>query len=160
MPEFDKSPIQKFNVPGQVAEGAFNGIRRGKFESNLIQIGNRTFGSSTVLDGHFKDVPIGTPVRVEYLGMVQPKKIGGKAYKSFAIQNMTLAPVGREDTTDYTPTDTTDTGDLTLTLLLSRIKAVKGENIMNILKAATAMSNDPVEALKDAMKQMGMDHVD
>lgn len=177
-PDFVKTPIQKFNTPGQVASGPFGGIRRGKFDSNLIQIGDVTYGSSKVLDEKFAEIPVGTYVSVTYKGLFYPPvrvvngvNHQGKPYKTYDINpgnNIVTVPLGlsghiavetdREDTTDYAAVamSNEEVGDLTYTLLLSRVKAQKGEQIANVLKAATGLSNDPVEALRSAMSQMGM----
>ena len=172
-------PIQKFSTPGQVAEGPFGGLRKGKFQSNIVQVGNAAYASSTVLNDRLAGVPMGTYTRIEYLGFVEPKS-GGKPYKAYDISFPNSAVPLRQSTVlfgpqgnqgfvvDATakvplpqynpalpPADTSDTGDMRFTLLLSRIKLAKGESIANILKAACELSTDPYESLQGACRQMG-----
>lgn len=40
---------------------------------------------SSLLDGKFNEIPMGCEVRVEYLGIAQPKTSGGRAYANFRV---------------------------------------------------------------------------
>lgn len=152
--------IYKFQTPGQVAEGIFRGLRKGKYESNLLQIGEKTYGSSTVLDSRFGRIAVGTQVKVIYKGLRQPMHEAGKPpkkpYKDFDIFpdcgpqqapviNEGPAPVERASSFDQ---------------LLSRIQDQKGETIAQALKAAVlSMTTTPegaLEELRSVAAQVGV----
>ncbi len=159
--ERSEGGIQKFNTIGQTAEGKFHRLWKGKYDSNLLQIGNTTYSSSSVLDNNFRDMVPGTQVKVVYKGMRDSAKIGGKAYKDFDIYvdnglQKAIADVHALRKDQRQVMEGTNDNDLRYTLLLSRVKIAKGENIANILLSATALSNNPYAALVDAVKQMGM----
>ncbi len=155
MPDYVKSAIQKFDTVGQVASGPFGGIRKGKFDGNLIQIGDVTYGSSKVLDEKLKDVPHGTYVSVTYTGLVKGK--GTYPYKAFTFSfgNETAAkvyPIATAKPEAAVPEEQ----NLQFLLLLSRLKLKKGDHIAGVIKSACEFSNDPYEALVSAVKQMGL----
>lgn len=45
-----------------------------------------SFWGSDLLDGKFKEIPLGSEVRVSYLGVSQPKTPAGRAYQNFRVE--------------------------------------------------------------------------
>lgn len=45
-----------------------------------------SFWGSDLIDGKFKEIPVGSEVRVSYLGISQPKTPAGRAYANFRIE--------------------------------------------------------------------------
>lgn len=45
-----------------------------------------SFWGSALLDGKFKDIPMGSLIRLTYLGKVQPKTPTGRPYHSFKVE--------------------------------------------------------------------------
>jgi hypothetical protein len=143
--EHPDGPINKWTVIGQTAEGSYGGRREGKF-GPLFQIGGRTWAGHTVLSSALKDIPVGTQVKVVYLGKVRGQS--GVEYKNFDVF------VDRGESASATPQAATP-----LDQLYQQILNEKGPVIANALLAATQMSSDPLEALRDAAKQIGVEEV-
>ncbi len=139
----DPGLINKWTVTGQTAEGGYEGMREGKF-GKLIQIGGRTWAGHTVLVGALKDIPVGTLVKVEYLGKVRGQS--GVEYNNFDVYKDTGSTVPVQ----LPPPSPFDE-------LCRQIAAEKGQVIADALKTATRSSSDPLEALRDAAKQVGVE---
>lgn len=63
----------------------------GQNKSNIYEIqladGNLIgMWGSGLLDGKFDEIPQGCLVRITYLGIAQPKKVGGRAYQNFTVE--------------------------------------------------------------------------
>lgn len=69
-----------------------------------------SFWGSALLDGKFKDIPMGSLVRLTYLGKVQPKTPTGRPYHNFKVEyddtvkNFREAGVGGANTAKPAPT--------------------------------------------------------
>src|SRR5215467_4197008 len=82
------TPIQKWQVTGQVVEGEYLGNRPGQ-KGLLFDVRGKdtqvsTYPFSTVLQNKFKAIKEGTLVRVEYLGKRRGKS--GSEYQDFQVQ--------------------------------------------------------------------------
>lgn len=88
----DEEQGRKTIYLGPVIQGIYTNLRTGvgKNESNVHEItlpDGRLVGiwGSDLLDGKFKEIPIGFEVNVQYLGIQQPKSAGGRPYNGFKV---------------------------------------------------------------------------
>lgn len=56
------------------------------YELKLVNGELVSFWGSDLLDGKFKEIPLGSEVRVTYLGISQPKTPKGRAYANFKVE--------------------------------------------------------------------------
>lgn len=78
---------------GEVIQGFYKSMKTnvGQNDSNLYEILLPTgelvgVWGSGLLDGKFKEIPIGCEVRITYLGISQPKTPKGRAYQNFKVE--------------------------------------------------------------------------
>jgi len=106
----------------------------GQNESNVYEIKLKdgrlvSMWGSSLLDGKFAEIPLGSEVRVSYLGISQPKTPKGRAYQNFRVefdkdsrapmaeaapatpaQGQATAPVAPQATAPAAPTGDTGNG--------------------------------------------------
>ena len=143
----NRSPIMKWNSVGQTVEGVYRGQRNGKFGPlTVVQTdsGEMVYGTKAVLGRKLADVSVGDRVRIEYLGKRQSEQ--GREYGDFRVlvdkapqkANFSFAPSAEFER------------------LVGLIRKDKGDVIAGALSAAAQMAGDPVTAIRDAMKQIGV----
>jgi hypothetical protein len=153
--DFSDSPILKWQNIGQEAEGRFGGFKGNKYgPKSLVLIGDKTYASHTVIGSALADTPIGSIIKLVYLG--KARGASGSEYKDFDVF---------VDTPDSAGTEPVRSNDVVtglsdqqkFDLLLIKIQAEKGPVIATALKNATIMSNDKLGTLREAAAQVGVD---
>jgi len=87
----EESDLFLFKEKGDTVEGVYTNMRTGIGEnnSNMYTVKNKdgvvSFFGSTLLNDRMSQVPKGSTLRVEFLGMKKTKK-GGRTYKDFLVQ--------------------------------------------------------------------------
>ena len=88
----DEEQGKKTVYLGPVIQGIYTNLRTGvgQNESNVYEItlpDGRLVGiwGSGLLDGKFKEIPLGSEVNVQYLGIQQPKSAAGRPYSGFKV---------------------------------------------------------------------------
>ena len=76
------SNILKWDTPGKIVEGIWNGISEGRF-GELGDIGGTRFPLLTVLDRALREISVGTKVKATYIGWATSNK--GTQYKDFNV---------------------------------------------------------------------------
>lgn len=91
--ENPKNTDDKSIYLGTVISGYYVNLKTdvGRNESNLYEIKLKTgelvgIWGSGLLDGKFKEIPMGSEVRITYLGVCQPKTPKGRAYQNFKVE--------------------------------------------------------------------------
>ena len=80
----DLAPIKKFKEVGESVEGVYYGKRQGKVGyPPLIRIGDVAIAMKKQLEDYFNEIPVGSLVRVTFLGKVDIK--GGKTMNNFEV---------------------------------------------------------------------------
>lgn len=89
----NQAQAEKTIFIGSVVQGYYNNLRTevGQNRSNVyeVQLENGelvSFWGSGLLDGKFKEIPMGVMVRVTYLGVKQPQTPAGRAYQDFKVE--------------------------------------------------------------------------
>ena len=143
-----ESGITKWSMPGQTVEGTLTAKRRGKY-GWLYDIGGMTYAGASVLDGKMEAIPEGSKVKIVYLGTRASQTPGRKPYHVFDVY--VDRPIGP-------PVATPTSADPYQSLYMQLVNE-KGQVIADALKAATSLSNDPLGALRDAARQVGVEAV-
>lgn len=88
-----KKPDEKTIYLGDVVNGWYVNKKTGvgQNESNVYEIKLKdgrlvSMWGSSLLDGKFDEVPLGSEVRITYLGIAQPKTPKGRAYQNFKVE--------------------------------------------------------------------------
>ena len=144
-----ESGITKWSMPGQTVEGTLTAKRRGKY-GWLYDIGGMTYAGASVLDGKMEAIPEGSKVKIVYLGTRASQTPGRKPYHVFDVY--VDRPVG-------TPAPQAPASVDPYASLYRQLVEEKGQVIADALKAATSLSNDPLGALRDAARQVGVEAV-
>lgn len=148
--------IVKWNVTGQIAEGVFEGRIQGKY-GMLVSIrthsGVMHYPEHTVLARKLSEVPVGSLVKIQYDGKGRGRS--GTEYKNFTV--------AYDDSIIHSPAqfspkkENTQESQDKYQELYSLLVASKGEAVAKIISSTTALSNDPVGAMRDALKQLGIE---
>lgn len=154
-----ESGITKWSVPGQTVEGTLTAKRRGKY-GWLYDIGGMTYSGASVLDGKMQSIAEGSKVKVVYLGTRASQTPGRKPYHVFDVyvdRPISQQPVSVPSVFNVPRPAPLYQGQYES--LYQQLVNEKGQVIADALKAATGLSNDPLGALRDAARQVGVEAV-
>lgn len=154
--------IKGWDVPGEVAEGVYTGMREGKDFGNgrstladLVQADGTTvvtIGVPTALRNDLQKVSVGTKVHIEYVGK-QKNPRTGREFKAFETQHEVPDGVATKPASSIPASGNGAEYDA----LFAKLTGAKGKPAADaIAKACKTLGGDQTERLKQAMQAQGV----